>query len=346
MRLSQRHPPPGIAAAVLWLPPGRDAADTAIADGRIDQHTAGRMGYQELSRSDDQAAPELAVLATRKAMADAGWRPDDVGLLVHAWIYHQGHDLWSPPHYIARAAGLHRALPVGIQQMCNGGAAAVEVATSRMIADPSVTRAVVTTADVFAEPGFSRWGSDFGVAYGDAATALLIDRDGSGPFRLLAVSSTAAPELEAMHRGADSFSAGPGAHSAVIDARRTKVAYMTAGGGEQFGRIVKESVLGVVRQALDDAGLTADDPALRYLALPRLGADVLDLMYRPRFADLGLRHATPLDLGRRTGHVGAGDAAANLADIHAQELLAPGEVALLLSAGGGFTWSCLVVQAQ
>jgi 3-oxoacyl-[acyl-carrier-protein] synthase III len=35
--------------------------------------------------------------------------------------------------------------------------------------------------------------------------------------------------------------------------------------------------------------------------------------------------------------------AANLADIREQELLAPGEIALTISAGGGFGFTCAVV---
>jgi 3-oxoacyl-[acyl-carrier-protein] synthase-3 len=71
---------------------------------------------------------------------------------------------------------------------------------------------------------------------------------------------------------------------------------------------------------------------------------VLEAAYLPALD--GLSRAELLNFGHDTGHLGAGDAAANLADIHARRLLAPGQSALLLSAGAGFTWSCLAIRAE
>jgi 3-oxoacyl-[acyl-carrier-protein] synthase-3 len=65
-------------------------------------------------------------------------------------------------------------------------------------------------------------------------------------------------------------------------------------------------------------------------------------MYLPVVREL--LAAEPLRLGARTGHLGCGDVLANLADIMARDLPGPDEYALVLTGGGGFTWSCLVVQ--
>src|SRR5689334_12377422 len=165
MRFSPPLPePPGIAAAVLWLPPGRDTADAAVAAGRTDAETAQRLGYRSLAESAEHAAPEMAVLAASKALAEAGWTGADLDLVVHAWTYHQGHDFWSPPHYVAAQVGAGDALAIGVQQMCNGAAAALEVAATRMATDPGISRCLVTTADRFCGPGFDRWSGDYDTA--------------------------------------------------------------------------------------------------------------------------------------------------------------------------------------
>lgn len=110
----------------------------------------------------------------------------------------------------------------------------------------------------------------------------------------------------------------------------------------RFAKTGPEAVRTVVLQALSEAGLSPDDPRIRCVALPRLGPKVLDLMYLPAIREL--LAVEPVRLGARTGHLGCGDLFANLADLGARGRLAPDDYALLLTGGGGFTWSCLVVQ--
>ncbi len=342
MRLTE---PPTIAAAV-WYPPQRHTVAEAITEGSLDEPMAERLGYEALAISTE-APPDMAVLAARQALAAAGGhagsQADALGLLAHSWLYHQGHDFWSAPHYIAHQIGAPNAIPIGVQQTSNGAAAAIEVACARMSADPATSSCLVTTADRFAPPGFDRWGSDFDVAYGDAGTAMLLTT-GAGPYQLLATASVAGSRFELVYRGDDPFSPAPRYASDAVDARRTKLAFRGSGELPLLAAAVRDAVHRVVRAALADAGLTADDPTLRYLTLPRIGSGALAELYERPVAELELRHTEVVDLGRNTGHLGAGDSIANLADLIARDALAPGEVALLLSVGNGFTWSCLAVR--
>ncbi|WP_282203244.1 beta-ketoacyl-[acyl-carrier-protein] synthase family protein [Kitasatospora fiedleri] len=168
--------------------------------GRADADEVRRDGYRRLPVDDRRAAPDLAVEAGRTALERAGLTADRLGLVAHAWIHHQGHDFWSPAHYVASSLGARNAEPVGVQQMCNGGAAALRIALDRMAADPGVEAALVTTADSFPAPGFERWRADYGVAYGDGGTALLLTRE-HARYRVAGLVTVAAPELELMHRG-------------------------------------------------------------------------------------------------------------------------------------------------
>ncbi|MEU6130714.1 ketoacyl-ACP synthase III family protein [Saccharopolyspora sp. NPDC047091] len=325
-----------------WLPPTSVPVAQAVAEARLEPAEAAATGYAALPVSHDLAAPEMAVRAARDGLARAGFAAADIGFLAHAWTYHQGHDFWSPAHYIAARIGADGANPVGVQQMCNGGAAALELAT-RWVGAAEAGTALVTTADRFAEPGFDRWRGDYGLWYGDGAAAVLVGRgtDGSSAdLELLALASRAEPAAEEMHRGADPFSAAP---LGRVDVRRTKKAYLSRHGRTRFAEITAVRVPEVVRAALLAAEVDAGDPRLRCVLLPRLGERALGEAYHPAlravFTDL-----PALDLGADTGHLGAGDLLSNLVALARPGALAAGELAAVLSAGGGFTWSCAIVR--
>lgn len=331
--------PAGVRTATLVLPERRQAAADAVASGEAEERDVTRNGYACLPVSD-RPAPELAVDAGRLALDSAAVDPVSVGLVVHAWIHHQGHDFWSPAHYVAAGVGAAKSEPIGVQQMCNGGAAALRIALDRMAAEPRLETALVTTADTFAPPGFSRWSSDYGVAYGDGATALVLSRSWVR-YRISSMHTVAAPHLERMHRGNAPFTATPGRDNGPLDVRRPKKEFLASAGVEAFSSVARASVRGAVAAAMADADLAPQDP--RVLALPRLGAKVLEDAYLPALD--GLVKAEPLTYAISTGHLGAGDAAASLAQIDADGLLATGEFGLLLSAGAGFTWTAIVIQA-
>lgn len=342
--------PLGISGPSLWLPPGRQSAQEAVGMALVDQETAGELGCDRLPVAD-QAPPEMAVEAGRRALEAAGVDARAVGLLLHAWIHYQGHDLWSPAHFIADQLGADAAVPVGVQQVCNGGAAAVELAAARLFVEPGLGHALVTTADAFLEPGFDRWSGDYGIAYGDGATALVLHHlpggeggEGGRPADLVlhSLSTVAAPRLERMHRGDDPFTPAARSLGPRVDIRRTKKAYLQAEGMETFTEASGGALRAAVESCLAGVGLTGTgDVPLRYVVAPRLGRKTVDLAYAPLLTKL--TGAELLRPGADTGHLGAGDTAATLAELHTRRLLGPDDYALVVSAGAGFTWSCLLV---
>ncbi|MFE5938235.1 3-oxoacyl-[acyl-carrier-protein] synthase III C-terminal domain-containing protein [Streptomyces sp. NPDC056470] len=336
--------PLGISAPSVWLPAGRQSSEEAVARGLVDAESAEELGYDRLPVAE-LAPPEMAVEAGRHALTAAGVDAAAVGLVMHAWIHYQGHDLWSPAHFVADGIGAGDAVPVGVQQVCNGGAAAVELAAARLFVEPGHGHALITTADAFVEPGFDRWSGDYGIAYGDGATALVLHHlpgsEGGRPADLVlhALSTVAAPSLERMHRGDDPFSPAARSLGPRVDIRRTKKAFLQAEGMEAFTGASAAALSSAVGECLAAAG----DVPLRYVVAPRLGRKTVDLAYAPMLTKL--TGAELLRPGTDTGHLGAGDTAASLADLHARRMLGPGEYALVVSAGAGFTWSCLLVSA-
>ncbi|MFE0132907.1 3-oxoacyl-ACP synthase [Streptomyces sp. NPDC059037] len=334
--------------AAEWLPATTVKAGGALAEGRITQAEADAVGYDELPVSDGQSAPEMAVLAGRRALERSGVAPESVAAVLHASTYYQGHDFWSPAHYVADRTGAVQAVPLGIQQMCNGGGAALEAALTRHLALPDHGPVLVTTADRFCEPGFDRWSGDYGVWYGDSGTAAVVrrggDAAGEGELLLEALVTEAAPDLEVVHRDLSGFQDAPHEVDATVDVRRTKKAFLTGAGREPFVARLKETTTRVVAAALAEAELAPDDPSLRAVLLPRLGRSTARDIYGPAVA--AVTPAPAVDLGAATGHLGAGDLCSNLAALSGAGPwgLLPGERAVVLSAGAGFTWSGVVVR--
>lgn len=316
----------------------------AVAGLLIDEENAERYAYTAL-RTSTLAPVRLAAVAAAKSLESSGVSPERIGQLLHAWTYHQGHEFWSPAHYLALQVGAVAAEPVGIQQMCNGGSAAIVQAACRLLAAPAAGPALVTTADCFPQPGFDRWGGDYGVCYGDGATSVLVDRTPHGrSVRLLSATTVAAPVLEGMHRGDAPFSPAPTSGVKTLLPKLAKKEFLTANPTLPFGPIAHDAVTSVVARALCDAGVAADDERLRAAALPRLARHVMAEAYEPAFREVC---AAPIvQLGADTGHLGAGDAVANLSDLLDRDDVRPGDLLVLLSAGAGFTWSAAIVEVN
>ncbi len=337
--------PLGIRAVAAWYPDTRERIADELAAGRLDEEQAQRLGVTELPVCADLAPPQMAVRAAELALARAGWPADRVGMLVHAWVYHQGRDKWAAPHYIANRLGLPpSALPVGVHELCNGGTTALHLAAANLLADPRLPAVLVTTADRYGAPVWDRWTTHTDMAYGDAATAALLHRpDGRDALLLHALTHSSATWLEALERGDTPFTTSPMAGRETMDSGQSRREFYAAHGKESLGKAARDNVRISLREALADAGLAADDPRIRFVTVPRVGPRLIDLMYL-EVLESELK-AELVQLGDRTGHLGAGDMLANLADAVAGGLLAPGEFAIVAGAGGGFTWSTAVVQA-
>jgi 3-oxoacyl-[acyl-carrier-protein] synthase-3 len=93
--------PIGVVAAELWLPGGLSFADAAVSEGRLRARQAVALGHHSVPAADLEAPPDMAIYAARAALKEAGVDAADLEVACHAWMHYQGHDLWSPAHYIA-----------------------------------------------------------------------------------------------------------------------------------------------------------------------------------------------------------------------------------------------------
>lgn len=337
-------PPLRIRSAAVELPSDEESAEWAVDAGRIDAADVAASGVRALPVERDRSAPELAVGAARAALSTGASGPEGVGLVVHAWTHYQGHDFWSPAHFVAAGVGAVEASCIGVQQMCNGGVAALEVAATRIAGDPLVSTALVTTADRFDDVWFDRWSGDYGVLYGDGATACVVDRQPNVPGGdraplVHAVVSESLPGLEALHRDTGGFAALPRVDRR-IDVRATKKSFLQKHGSHTLKAQFDGAIRRIVPQALAEAGVQARD--VDKVVVPRVGAAVIRDMYEPALS--AVVPAEMLHLVRDTGHLGAGDLVANLVATAAEPDVAYARLRLYITAGAGFTISATVVE--
>jgi 3-oxoacyl-[acyl-carrier-protein] synthase III len=336
----------GVKAVTTWIPRTTEVAVDQVRAGLVDAETIERLGVLELPVSTELAPPQMAVLAARRALHRADWSVERVGMLAHAWVYHQGYDKWSAPHYIANELGLpSSALPVGIHELCNGGSTALYLAALNVNADERVASALVTTSDRYGAPVWNRWLTHTDIGYGDGATATLLHRrDGSrDELLLLSLAHSSATLLEGLERGDAAFTRSPMLDRFTLDSGEQRRQFYALHGKESLGEAARANVRLTLRQALHEAAVTADDPRLRFVLVPRVSPRLTELMYGGVVADE--LTAELVWNGLHTGHLGAGDMLANMADIVENGMLRPGELAVVAGAGGGFTWTTAVVQA-
>ncbi|MFF9770404.1 ketoacyl-ACP synthase III family protein [Streptomyces sp. NPDC014636] len=327
-----------IKAANLWLPPGKEGP----AEGELSAADFERIGVSELYVApDDIAPPQMAVLAAGNALEASGIEPASIGCVVHSFSYHQGFDMWSPAHYIAYQAGIIDALPVNVQQLCNGGAVALHLAAKWLVATPDASAALVTTADRFCPPGFNRWASDDDAAYSDSATAVLLGRTGEGSdfLHLLSLEMLTDTEWEVQMRGDDEFTSVPLGHGTPIDLRRANKVFRESGAAARMVKIAVPKLHDFVLRSLRAANIEPKD--LSCIALPRLSRTMREGMFKPAISEVIGGNPRYLECG--TGCLGAGDLLGNLADI--EDSLNPGEYGVLIQGSGGYTFTCAVVQA-
>lgn len=276
----------------------------------------------------------MALRAATRTLATAGLDAADLDLLVHAWVDSQGEGNWAPPHRLADRLGAHRCEPIGVQQQCAGGVAAVDIAVTRMLIDHRVHAALVVTSDDFA-PSLDRYpavGDNSISEMASGAAAVLLTRQ-QASLAIVASAARGRSDAEPIHTA-----------QRLRFERRDQAVPMTLHQVMSAAKALQGALLLALTDALTDADLTAEDRRIRQLLLPRVHRGALEAALLPALPVV-LRSKCRF-LGEDTGHLGAGDTLANLYHLleAADPGRRPGDYALLMSGGMGLTANCLAVR--
>ncbi|MFV2013187.1 MULTISPECIES: ketoacyl-ACP synthase III family protein [unclassified Micromonospora] len=176
-----------LAGTGLYLPEQQYTAEQAVADGAYDASAAETNGIRAVRvANDDEAGVVMAAAAGRQAMSRSGHDSQDIDLVLHGYVSHQGREMWSPAHYVQQeTVGGGPSVTIEMRQGCNGLLAALELGASYLAARPDTTAALLTAGDAFRLPYIDRWKSDDQTIFGDAGSALVLSKR-QGFARLLA----------------------------------------------------------------------------------------------------------------------------------------------------------------
>jgi 3-oxoacyl-[acyl-carrier-protein] synthase-3 len=329
-----------IVSAAAWIPPAESARE-AVADGKYvaDDFTTNNILCLPVA-PDDITVPDMAVIAGRRALERA---KDTVGeqvdLLLHASLYHQGRDWgWTSAPYIQRELGLNDAFSINVEGLSNGGMAALDLAVAKLEAGRGTT-AMITTSDRFAAPGVNRWRGAYGIVGGDGSTAMVLSTTG-GFARILAVESLTESSLEPLWRGSDPFTSAYG--EVPGDLRTPKKSYLEEVGRESVLQRCEDALLTLVRTVLDKTGHKLDD--FSRILMPNMGHELMRVQF---LNPLGITPERSLmHWGRHTGHLGSGDLIAGVARLAETGELHRGDQVLLISAGGGYSLTVAVIEIE
>ncbi|WP_433547514.1 ketoacyl-ACP synthase III family protein [Streptomyces sp. CA-294286] len=325
------------------LPERIQTAEQAVADGLADAAECAAHGIRAVRvAADDETGPVLAAAAGRAAVAMAGTPAEEFGLTVHAYVGHQGQEMWTPASYVQNETVGGTAPAVELLQNSNGGLFALETAASHLAARPGVPGAVLVTAgDTHKLPYFDRWNSDDSLAHGDGGGAAVLSSRG-GFAKVRATLSYGDPSLEPFLRGTQGWTAAPFADGKPVDLRARIRGYMERNEdnldvmGEKIGTMSAK----VLDDALAEADIALDDA--RFFLHPNINLPTIEYAYHDA---LGVDPArTVYEWGRDLGHMGAGDHLIGLDHIVRTRSPRKGDLLIAMGATAGFVWSVAVLE--
>jgi len=327
-----------IAGLGTWLPPAVSVQE-AVDAGRYSPERCKARDYVSVCVAEDVAPPDMAVRAGRSALEQSGVAPADFSLLVHSSLWYQGLDIWPTASYVA-AGTVGRAVPAfDLQQRCNGGLAAIELAGAHLTAGVGRgTAALLTTGDGFTAPETDRWNMHDYNVYGDGGTAMVLSTRG-GFARVLSTVTVVDNSLEGAARGDAPLRPAPSG-GAPIDLVARSAQYDAAHDPKQAELRTARVITQARNQALTDSKTHQRDISRVVIGATGLfegGWHFHHLLSVPA-------SSTTWEYGRTTGHIGAGDWNAGLAWLLRTRAVAPGDRIMLMGGGAGYSCTAAVLE--
>jgi 3-oxoacyl-[acyl-carrier-protein] synthase-3 len=298
-------------------------ADLATRVDTSDEWIRTRTGIcQRHIAAPDQTASMLAHEAAQKAIAAAGIRTDQIGLVIVAT---STPDMIFPSTACLLQArlGIKRAPAFDVQAVCSGFVYALDIA-DKFIRGGSCTHALVVGAEVFSRI----------LDWNDRGTCVLFG-DGAGAV-VLAASDT------------------PGIHASVLHADGSQAGILSTPGQVCGGKVTGDPFLRMDGQAVFKFAVRVlDEVARETLALCGMQPADVDWLI-PHQANVRILEATAKRLGIDPAHVivtvdrHANTSAASIPlalDLGVRDgRIRKGQKVLLEGVGGGFTWGAVMVE--
>jgi len=325
----------GIAGIGIFAPPQVVNADQ-LADetGVPAEILRTKFGVQQVHRADAGChVSEMAALAGRAALHDAGVAPEEVDLVVYCGSEFKDYVVWSAAAKIAHVLGCTHAEAYEIYALCAGMPITLRVVRDMMLAEEDIrTVLVVAASKESALVDRTNQRTRFMFNFGDGASAAVVRRGlnrnlllGSGSKVDGSLSEDAIIPAGGSRRPATAETVAAGEHTLDVP----NLDHMRS----RLDEVSSFNFREVVQMALRRSGLDRID----FLAPVHMKRSMHDQLQR----DLGATHAFYLE---EYGHMQAADQFTAVWEARQRGLLKDGDVVALVAAGVGYTWSATILR--
>ena len=296
-----------------------------------DEWIVQRTGMKERRLAEhDQATSDLAIAASRAALADAGVTPDQVDLVICATIT-ADNTLPSTACWIQDRLGCKRAGAFDLTAACSGHIYSLAQARAAILSGQART-VLVTSAEILSSITDYTDRSTC-VLFGDGAGAAVIqasDQPNTGLLYTATYADGAGGALMLLPAGG---SRRPPSHETVDQ----RLHYMQIRGREVF-RFAVEKMEELIDECLKVCGLTPAD--VRLVIPHQVNKRIIDAAT----GRMGFPPEKVFVNIHKYGNTGGASVAIAHDEARRQGALGPGDVAILIAFGGGLTWAGAVIR--
>lgn len=281
---------------------------------------------QRYIAGEGETTSTLGAAAARAALADAGLQPDDIDLIICAT---STPDLTFPSTatMIQAELGVTHGVAFDLQAVCAGFVFAVATA-DKFLTSGSHKRALVIGAETFSR--ILDWQDRTTcVLFGDGAGALVLEAvEGEGTNADRGVLTTKL-RSDGRHRAKLYVDGGPSTTGTAGHLRME---------GKDVFRFAVGQVADVMKDAFEDAGLTAED--LTWFAPHQANQRIIDASAQK----LGIAPEKVIKTVQWHGNTSAASIPLALAAARADGRIKPGDLVMIEAIGGGFTWGAALIR--
>jgi 3-oxoacyl-[acyl-carrier-protein] synthase-3 len=278
----------------------------------------------------DQATSDLAIAASRAALADAGVAPEEVDLVICATIT-ADNTLPSTACWIQDRLGCKGAGAFDLTAACSGHIYGLALARAAILAGQART-VLVTSAEILSSITDYTDRSTC-VLFGDGAGAAVLgasDQPDTGVLYATLYADGSGGDLMILPAGG---SRRPPSHETVDE----RLHYMHIRGREVF-RFAVEKMEELIGECLKACGLAARQ--VRLVIPHQVNRRIIDaatgrMGFPPEKVFMNIE---------KYGNTGGASVAIAHDEARRQGILGPGDVAILIAFGGGLTWAGAVIR--
>lgn len=337
--------PVGIAGLGTAFPPGiMSAAELADLAGIPVEVVTEKIGLREKRvGTPDERPSDLAAEAARRALEDASERlgtpvrPEGVDAVIYFGSPHKDYPVWLAAPRIQHVLGAVNAFAFEVAAVSAGAPFVLRTAADMMACDPGLETVVVAGAS--RESSLLDYGdrnARFMFNFGDGAAAAVLRR-GLDRNVVLASAFRTDGRLSEHVRVPAGGSCLPASAETVREGLHTLTVHDLETMKERLDPVSLDRFVEVAREAVLRSGRRPEQ--IGFLATLHTKRSIFDQL----LAELGLEEEASVHLDRY-GHMSAVDPLVALHEGEAMGRLGDGTLAVVLSAGTGYTWAATAVR--